>query len=161
MAYASWSVVFGEQPSAAKWNILGTNDAAFNNGTGLPSAGATTAFVATGQTTTSTTYTDLATVGPAVTITVGSTGLVLVGIHAQSSNSGANLNYTSFTISGATTLAAADKYSIGTPGTSTGQESGVWILSSQAAGSTTYTAKYRVNSGTGTFTNRHIFAIPL
>lgn len=30
MAYASWSVVFGEQPSAAKWNILGTNDADFN-----------------------------------------------------------------------------------------------------------------------------------
>lgn len=29
MAYASWSVVFGEQPSAAKWNILGTNDAHF------------------------------------------------------------------------------------------------------------------------------------
>lgn len=24
------------QPSAAKWNILGTNDASFNNGTGLP-----------------------------------------------------------------------------------------------------------------------------
>lgn len=35
MAYASWSVVFGEQPSAAKWNILGTNDAAFNDGTGI------------------------------------------------------------------------------------------------------------------------------
>lgn len=30
MAYQSWSVVFGEQPSAAKWNILGTNDASFN-----------------------------------------------------------------------------------------------------------------------------------
>lgn len=29
MAYASWSVVFGEQPSQAKWNILGTNDAHF------------------------------------------------------------------------------------------------------------------------------------
>lgn len=29
MAYQSWSVVFGEQPSAAKWNILGTNDAHF------------------------------------------------------------------------------------------------------------------------------------
>lgn len=26
MAYSSWSVVFGEQPSAAKWNILGSND---------------------------------------------------------------------------------------------------------------------------------------
>lgn len=36
MAYASWSVVFGEQPSAAKWNILGTNDAYFDTivGTG-------------------------------------------------------------------------------------------------------------------------------
>lgn len=29
MAYASWSVVFGEQPTASKWNILGTNDAHF------------------------------------------------------------------------------------------------------------------------------------
>lgn len=35
MAYASWSVVYGEQPSAAKWNILGTNDASFNDGTGI------------------------------------------------------------------------------------------------------------------------------
>lgn len=31
MAYQSWSVVFGEQPSAAKWNILGTNDARFES----------------------------------------------------------------------------------------------------------------------------------
>lgn len=29
MAYSAWSVVFGEQPSAAKWNILGSNDAHF------------------------------------------------------------------------------------------------------------------------------------
>ncbi len=29
MAYTAWSVVFGEQPSASKWNILGTNDAHF------------------------------------------------------------------------------------------------------------------------------------
>lgn len=35
MAYVSWSVVFGEQPSAAKWNILGANDASFNDGTGI------------------------------------------------------------------------------------------------------------------------------
>lgn len=35
MAYSSWSVSFGEQPSTAKWNILGTNDASFNNGTGI------------------------------------------------------------------------------------------------------------------------------
>lgn len=35
MAYQVWSVVFGEQPSASKWNILGTNDASFNDGTGI------------------------------------------------------------------------------------------------------------------------------
>lgn len=35
MAYAAFSVVFGEQPSAAKWNILGTNDAGFNDGTAI------------------------------------------------------------------------------------------------------------------------------
>lgn len=31
MAYAAWSVVFGEQPSASKWNILGANDAYFDS----------------------------------------------------------------------------------------------------------------------------------
>lgn len=35
MAYVAWSVSFGEQPSAAKWNILGSNDASFNDGTGI------------------------------------------------------------------------------------------------------------------------------
>lgn len=38
MAYAAWSVSFGEQPSASKWNILGTNDASFNDGTGIADA---------------------------------------------------------------------------------------------------------------------------
>lgn len=37
MSYSSWSVVFGEQPTASKWNILGTNDASFNNGSGIAS----------------------------------------------------------------------------------------------------------------------------
>lgn len=35
MAYVAWSVVFGETPSASKWNILGTNDQSFNDGTGI------------------------------------------------------------------------------------------------------------------------------
>lgn len=35
MAYTAWSVVFGEQPTAAKWNELGENDAAFNDGSGF------------------------------------------------------------------------------------------------------------------------------
>lgn len=56
MAYASWSVTFGEQPSAAKWNILGTNDAFFDaivEATGMPLqiVGNSTTAVATGTTT--------------------------------------------------------------------------------------------------------------
>mgnify|MGYP003440289886 CR=1 FL=1 len=47
MAYASWSVVFGEQPSAAKWNILGTNDASFNDGTGIGTNAVAAASLAT------------------------------------------------------------------------------------------------------------------
>jgi hypothetical protein len=35
MTYTAWSVVFGEQPSAAKWNLLGSNDASFRDGTGI------------------------------------------------------------------------------------------------------------------------------
>lgn len=35
MVYVPWSVTAGEVPTAAKWNILGTNDASFNDGTGF------------------------------------------------------------------------------------------------------------------------------
>ena len=47
MAYAAFSVVFGEQPSAAKWNILGTNDASFNDGTGIATNAITAEKLAT------------------------------------------------------------------------------------------------------------------
>lgn len=35
MAYAAWSVTAGEVPTSTKWNILGTNDAGFNDGTNI------------------------------------------------------------------------------------------------------------------------------
>lgn len=35
MAYTAWSVVFGEQPTAAKWNQLGTNDAGLRDGSNM------------------------------------------------------------------------------------------------------------------------------
>jgi hypothetical protein len=46
MAYTPFSVVFAEQPSADKWNTLGTNDASFNDGTGIASGAITTAKIA-------------------------------------------------------------------------------------------------------------------
>jgi len=45
MAYNAWSVTYGEQPSATKWNYLGTNDAFFEDfiiGTNSIGAGWTT-----------------------------------------------------------------------------------------------------------------------
>lgn len=33
--YVQWTVTAGEQPTAAKWNILGTNDSSFNTGVGF------------------------------------------------------------------------------------------------------------------------------
>lgn len=33
--YTAWAVTAGEQPTTAYWNILGTNDASFNNGQGF------------------------------------------------------------------------------------------------------------------------------
>ena len=52
MSYQVWSVVFGEQPSASKWNILGTNDASFNDGTGIADAAVITRILAGGAATT-------------------------------------------------------------------------------------------------------------
>lgn len=37
MSYGAWSVIAGEQPTTSKWNILGTNDSSFNDGTGIGS----------------------------------------------------------------------------------------------------------------------------
>lgn len=33
--YTAWSVIFGEQPTSTKWNLLGSNDSSFNTGLGF------------------------------------------------------------------------------------------------------------------------------
>lgn len=48
MSYTAWSVVFGEQPSASKWNILGTNDAGFKDGTNIDAGAITNSHLASG-----------------------------------------------------------------------------------------------------------------
>lgn len=125
-------------------------------------AGTTSAAVATSQTTTSASYADLSTVGPAVTLTTGAHALVF--LTCNTSNSGiAGVDCMSFTISGATTLAASDVNAVVfTSGAANeGGGSGVIIPVAVTAGSNTFTAKYRVTAGTGTFLNRFISVIPL
>lgn len=125
------------------------------------------AVVSTSQTTTATAYSDLATAGPAVTVTIGSTGKALLAMHAGLANATAGLaSFMGFAISGATTLAASDTTAIGfTSATSAvGIRCGsTLVVPALLAGSTTFTAKYRMDPGTGPMTgvDRRLALTPL
>lgn len=123
--------------------------------------GASAAYVATSETTASTSFTDLATVTDTVTVTVGANGLLLISIYAWSSNSGANSNGIGFTLSGANTAAGADDYSLFWIGTNTNGYGATFLVTGLVAGSTTVKMKYKVSAGTGTFSRRRIAAVPL
>lgn len=132
-------------PSAADWNELHAD----------PLQG----DVATAQSTTSTTYTDLATSGPSVTKSLVAGQKVLVLISAQMSHSagGGAAAAMSFAVSGASTLAAADTNRCTSSSTSEITTSRSTVFTATATGSHTFTVKYRVvSSGTGTFTDRRI-----
>ncbi len=115
------------------------------------------------ETTTSLTFTDLATAGPAVTVTTGTTALAIItsGISNTSADQG---GYAGFAVSGATTVAAtvvdalffeaaaANKWQ---------QASWVGLITGLTAGSNTFTMKYRLGtSGTVRFFRRRLTVIP-
>lgn len=127
--------------------------------------GAASDSVAATQTTTSTSYTDLTTGGPAVSVTIGENELALVGLTCQLSNDTlAAKSFMGFTVSDASTVAAAEASSlilqafvadnvIGT--------TAVFLVTGLTAGTNTFTAKYKVSSGTGSFGVRNLWALPL
>ena len=114
-------------------------------------------------TTISTTFTDLdapALVGPSITATTGPYALVIVRSSAE--NSGAGSARMAYTVSGATSLAAADNRGMGIFGSAgvNANASDVSLTTSLTPGVNVFTAKYRVSSGTGTFSSRRIMVIP-
>lgn len=120
----------------------------------------TSATVATSQTTTSTSYTDLATTGPAVTVTTGTSALVSISAYLDNNSAGQN-SYMSFGVTGATTSAAVEARGLSFTGTGQGLTgSRVFLMTGLTAGSNTFTMKYKVQSGTGTFINRELIVIP-
>lgn len=183
------SFTFGETPSATKWNYLWENDYALADGSGIEddailarhlhdqivgasnlNLGPGTQLIATSQTTTSTSYTDLATSGPAATVTVGANGILLVGVYARAVNNTSNaFAKMGFALSGANTQAAADNYAFAAQayaGGAVNRTGSSWLVTGLTPGSTVVTAKYAVEtggggSGTGTFADRRLFAIPL
>ena len=113
------------------------------------------------QTTTSTTYTDLATVGPAVTVTAGGSALVMWSAELENDTAG-GASFVGVAVSGATTSAAADDHAMFYRTTTAGYIIGMSYVYLQGltAGSNTFTLKYRVSAGTGTFRLRRLAVIP-
>lgn len=124
----------------------------------------TQSTVATSQTTTSTTYTDLATAGPAVTLTVGTQMLVTVGCQATN-NTASDGALMSYSMSGAGTVAASDDRAFGIGGFSGSTPnligSRTFLVTGLTPGSYTVKAVYKaVTGGTATFLSRQIIAQP-
>ena len=121
-----------------------------------------TNLITTSQSTSSTSYVDLATVGPTVTVTTGAYCFVIVT--AQMENNTADFQtYMSWAISGATTRSASDAVAVGKDGTPAGnfcRLTNFDLINNLTPGTNTFTAKYRVGGGTGTFAERRITAFP-
>lgn len=117
------------------------------------------AVVTSSQTTASTSYVDLSTVGPSATVTTGTQALAWFG--ALISNSGANSSRMSVTVSGASSVAASDQWAAINVGTSALRLFSAHLFTGLVAGSNTFTSKYDVSAGTGTFVNRELIIYPL
>lgn len=119
--------------------------------------------VTTQQTTTSTTPTDLTTFGPSVTSTTGTRAIVSIRSLTQNNTAG-QTTIASYEISGATSTGAsivrAISHESGTANEGT-RVSLTNLFTTLTAGSNTFTMKYWVSGGTGTFAHREIVVIPL
>lgn len=121
--------------------------------------------VVTLQTTTTGSFTDLATAGPQCTVTVGSSGkcLLIVSCKLWTSTS-TDLAYATYEVSGATTIAADANKGLQGLGSSSGLQTGTFVTLEKTLtpGSNTFKMKYKVDGGaTGSFALRSIIAIPL
>lgn len=121
--------------------------------------------VGASETTTSTSYTDLATPGPSVTLTTGTSAWITVTAFASNNTNSSSTNF-SHEVSGATSSPASDSLrGLYTRADVTGlvgmQFSATYLRTDLTAGSNTFTMKYKVSTGTGTYSNRNIAVFPL
>lgn len=121
------------------------------------------AYVATDETTTSASYTDLATTTDTVTATIGSSGNALVVMSSYMGNDIAGgWEYMSYALSGANTRAAADSRALAHNTGNYGQGilGAVFPETGLTPGATTFKLKYKASS-TAHFKYRRIAVIPL
>lgn len=119
--------------------------------------------VLTGETTGSTSYGDLTTPGPAVTVTTGTQAIVTVTARVNSSTA-TRVGHMDFEVSGASSRSATDdtamRYEVAASDAE-GRQSAVTYESGLTAGSNTFTAKYRHNVGAVIFSHRSLLVMPL
>ena len=116
----------------------------------------------TNQTTTSTSYTGLAT-ATAVTLTTGTKAMIMFSAEIELAGT-ADRAYMSYAVSGATTTAANDAFSINikTNATQTiDAHSYCYIVTGLTAGSNTFTAQYKSSGATVYFNNRRINVVDM
>lgn len=120
------------------------------------------ASVATGETYTSTSYGNLATVGPVVTATTGARALVTVGA-GMTHSADTHKCYMGYAVSGASTIVADETTSAifqAWAGGAGANACYTHLLEGLTPGSNTFTAQYKTSAATATFSGRHISVIP-
>lgn len=132
-----------------------------------------TTRVATSETTSSTSYTDLTTTTDTVSVTIGANGIALVSLYCGTiqNDTAADYSLVAFQVSGANTIPAADggdnmfSLKLRNAATSVLGDWGIGasqLLTGLTPGVTTFKMKYRVAvGGTGTFAERKISVVPL
>jgi hypothetical protein len=113
-------------------------------------------WTAASEATSSTSYTNLATTGPAVTVTTGTRALI--SLYANLSNTSAVGTFMSYSVNGAT---PDDSTALLTQHVGGQRVSATILQTGLTAGSNTFIAKYKVTSGTGTYVDRRLSVIPL
>lgn len=117
--------------------------------------------VGVAQTTASTDYTDLATVGPQVTCVTGSQAIYLMS--CRMNNTAGDSCRASIEISGASNIPAGNSRDLTVHiGSDKQNKTGLaYFEDGLTPGTNTFTMKYRVLSGTGNFGERHLIVIAL
>lgn len=119
--------------------------------------------VGTSESTTSSSYTDLNTAGPSVTVTTGTTALVLVSAQAQQATANVAMRI-GVAVTGATSRAADDSsewLADGAPAAQPISWSRHRVFTDLTAGSNTFTLKYKTTTSTATFAERELFVMAL
>ncbi len=122
-----------------------------------------TTSVSTNENTTSTSYTDLTTPGPSLSVACGTIALVYFAA-SQANDTANSACLSSVEVTGASSVSASDSWALLSDGVQAGNfvRYGMFhVFTGLTAGTNTFTMKYRAGSSTARFQRREIAVIPL